>query len=120
MTRRIIYSRLDQALTWPRRLRRSERLAEVEIDLQRQTGEAFGNVEKGIEQGIVIITLQRAKPRADGMYRPKLPWALATAIYPIWRGLEDTKLLGHPVDLVTRIRDCEYEDECILVELIEV
>jgi hypothetical protein len=120
MTKRIIYSRLDQSLSWLGSSRKSERRAEAEIDLQRQTVEAFADVDEGISQGIVLITLQRATPRPDGKYRPKVAWALALAIYPIWRGLEDAKLLGDPVDLLTRIRDCEYEDECILVELLEV
>ena len=117
MTSRILYSRLDHSLSWLGSLRKSERRAEAEIDLTRQTIEAFADVDEGIDQGVVIITLQRASPKSDGYYRPRQPFAFAAGCHPIWRALEDLKLLGDPVDLLTRIRDVDYEDECLIVEL---
>ena len=114
---RTLYTRLDQSLSWPGKLRKTDRRAEAEIDLQRITIESFANVpEESIKAEYVAITLHRAQPKPDGKYRPSLPWALASACHPIYRGLDDLGLLGMG-DLITRIRPCDYEDECIIVEL---
>jgi hypothetical protein len=117
MTTRTLRTRLVPELAWPGHHRKSsEKVGEAVADLHRLTLEAFADVPR-MDCGFVIVTLYTTKPKRDGFYRPRLPWMVDLAVYPIFQALQDAGLLGE-YDTVTRRREVETrEEERIEVEL---
>ena len=118
MTVRTLYTRLSPELAFTGHHRKDESVGEAVADLQRLTWEAFADVQGCLSQGFVIITLYATTPKADGHYRPRLPWFIGMATNPIFQALYSERLITADVWPVFRREWVQTaEEERVVVEL---